>query len=110
MTASSPYRQERRSRTKIARASTSTFGNTIVSYPATLSYLPPLEAYQALREQAFVEALQAAGYDAIAFGGSGATAVTMEWHIFDPELAISPETGQPLAVYREPAEELSLYA
>lgn len=73
----------------------------VASWPDELPQLPPVDAHLALRVPALVEAIQSAGYDAVAIGGSGATHGQMEWHIFDPSLARDPETGEPLPVFSE---------
>jgi hypothetical protein len=73
----------------------------LAAWPQTLPQLPPVDAHLALRVPALLEALQDAGYDAVAIGGSGQTQGQMEWHIFDPSLARDPQTGEPLPVFTE---------
>ena len=77
----------------------------IKAWPEQVDRLPPVPAYLALQVDEFVEALKAAGYDAVAIGGSGETALEMEWHIFDASRARCARTGDPLPVH-EPAEDL----
>ena len=76
----------------------------VAAWPEELSQLPPVDAHLALRVPALVGAIQAAGYDAVAIGGSGATHGQMEWHIFDPSLARDPESGEPLPVHIDDTE------
>ena len=49
------------------------------------------------RNPEFITALKEAGYDGMAFGGSGETMMEMEWHVFDPSQAISVLSGRPLS-------------
>ena len=70
-------------------------------WPGSLHWLPPVPGYLALRVPEFIEALQCAGYDAVAIGGSGETALKMEWHVFDAARAVCPQSGEPLPRYGE---------
>jgi len=71
----------------------------VKAWPEHVKQLPPVPAYLALQVPEFVEAVQAAGDDAVAFGGSGETALEMEWHIFDGSKAICAETGLEIGVH-----------
>jgi hypothetical protein len=73
----------------------------VAAYPGGISHLPPMDAYIAMRQPAFIEALIEAGYDAVAIGGAGDTHGEMEWHIWDPALAIDPDTLLPLPCFHE---------
>ena len=75
------------------------------NWPGSLHWLPPVPGYLALRVPEFTEALQCAGYDAVAIGGSGETSLEMEWHVFDAARAVCPWSGEPLPRYGEAEEE-----
>ncbi|MCE6959275.1 hypothetical protein LAZ40_09440 [Cereibacter sphaeroides] len=76
----------------------------LAAWPERIQALPPVEAHLALRTPEFVAALKAQGYDAAAFGGSGETALEMEWHLLDPALARDAETGAPIPLAADPEE------
>lgn len=73
----------------------------VAAYPDKLAWLPPVDAHIALREPAMIAALQAAGYDAVAIGGSGETHGEMEWHVLDPMMAVDAVTGVPLPLHAD---------
>lgn len=73
----------------------------IAAWPEKLHYLPPVPGYLALRVPEFVSALKEAGYDAVMVGGSGANAMEAEFHALDPDIVRDPQTGDPVAVWRE---------
>lgn len=72
----------------------------IEAWPSGIAHLPPVPGHLALRVPEFVAALQVAGYDAVMLGGCGDNALELEWHIFDPELAVDAISGEPLPVTR----------
>lgn len=74
------------------------------AWPLRQERLPCIEAHVALREPGMIEALQKAGYDAVAIGGSGQNAMEMEFHIFDADLAINPVTGAPFGAWQAPED------
>jgi hypothetical protein len=81
-----------------------TLTEMVAAWPEDQDRLPPIDAYLALDVPELAQAMQAAGYDGVGFGGTGTTTMEMEWHIFDPDLAISVETGEPIGVW-QPTED-----
>ena len=69
-----------------------------------LPYLPPMQAYLALQQPEFVEALRGAGYDAVLIGGCGMNAREREWHALDPAIIRDPMTGERLPLWSEEPE------
>ena len=75
------------------------------NWPGSLHWLPPVPGYFALRVSEFIKALQCARYDSAAIGGSGETALEMEWHVFDAARAVYLCSGESLPRYEEVEEE-----
>lgn len=56
-------------------------------WPGTVQRLPCVLMHEALRLEWFADTLREAGYDAVLIGGSGETALELEWHVLDPAIA-----------------------
>lgn len=85
-----------------------TLDEMVAAWPSSQEQLPPIEAYHAIDTPEFLSALKTAGYDGMAFGGSGETMSEMEWHVFDASQAVSVLSGQPLSSAREVDVDLEM--
>jgi len=71
-------------------------GEMIEAWPERLDRLPPVLGFRALEVPEFVQALKDAGYDSVCLGGFGENSLEHEWHLFDADLAVDVETGEPV--------------